>query len=228
MPVYRLDDRPIFPDPEDADPSGLLAIGGDLSIPRLLEAYRRGIFPWSGPDEPLLWWCPDPRLILEAEGLRVSRSLRATIRRGTYQVRFDTAFADVVRGCATAERPGEAGTWITPEVEHAYNDLFRLGFAHSAESWVGGELVGGLYGVQLGRAFFGESMFSRRTDASKVALAALSEELKRRAIPWVDCQVTTDHLLSLGAREVPRSEFLRRLAEALRFPTRRERWGPGP
>src|SRR3954447_3903880 len=197
MPVYRLDDRPIFPPPEDADPCGLLAIGGDLTVDRLLEAYRHGIFPWSGPDEPLLWWSPDPRLILEPDEVNVSRSLRATIRKGAYQVRFDTAFPDVIRGCATAERKGEDGTWITPGVVRAYTDLFDLGFAHSAESWAGGELVCGLYGVQLGRAFFGESMFSRRTDASKVALAALVAELARREIGLIDCQVTTEHLLSL-------------------------------
>jgi leucyl/phenylalanyl-tRNA---protein transferase len=223
-PVYRLDRRPLFPPPEKARGDGLLAVGGDLSVPRLLEAYRSGIFPWFDPGEPILWWCPDPRLVLDPAELRVSRSLRATLRKGTYRVSFDVAFARVIRGCAAAPRPGQEGTWITPEVEAAYAALHEQGYAHSVETWAGAELAGGLYGVQLGPCFFGESMFALRPDASKVALVALADDLRSRGIGLIDCQVTTGHLLSLGAREIPRAEFLRRLREAPDDPIPRGSW----
>lgn len=223
MPVYRLGREPIFPPAEEADPDGLLAVGGDLSAPRLLAAYRRGIFPWYD-EPPILWWSPDPRLVLFPGELRVSRSLRATIRRGTFEVRFDTAFREVIHACASTSRRDDPGTWITPEVEAGYSALHDLGYAHSAESWSGGELVGGLYGVCLGRCFFGESMFSRRADASKVALAGLVDELTSRGIELIDCQVTTEHLLSLGAREISRAEFLDRLEDLASYPTDRSRW----
>ncbi len=211
MPIYRLDRRPLFPPPDHAEPDGLLAVGGDLSVPRLLEAYRNGIFPWYEPGEMPLWWCPDPRLILEPKGIKVSRSLRATIRKRTFEVRFDTAFDRVIHACAATKRKHEDGTWISTDIERAYFALHKLGHAHSIESWSGEDLVGGLYGVCLDGAFFGESMFAHRPDASKVALVALAEECSRRGIGMIDCQVTTSHLLSMGASEIPRSEFLQRL-----------------
>jgi leucyl/phenylalanyl-tRNA---protein transferase len=223
-PVERRSGWPSFPPPEGADADGLVAVGGDLSLPRLLEAYRQGIFPWYEEGGPVLWWSPDPRLILDPEKFRASRSLRAVIRKGRFEVRFDTAFAEVIRACAQTKRRGEVGTWITPEVQSAYTALHELGYAHSIESWVQGELAGGLYGLLLGRCFFGESMFARRTDASKVALAALVDFLKAREVRLIDCQVTSAHLRSLGAKEIPRAEFLRRLREALQHPTRREKW----
>lgn len=218
MPIYQLDRRPLFPPPEHAEEDGLLAVGGDLSAPRLLEAYRNGIFPWYEPGEEILWWSPDPRLILEPDRIRVSRSLRATVRKGAFEVRFDTAFRKVIHACAATKRTHEDGTWIGPDIERAYSTLHELGYAHSIESWSGGELVGGLYGVGLGRAFFGESMFSLRPDASKVALVALAEEAKARGIGMIDCQVTSAHLVSLGAREIPRAEFLDRLRQAVIAP----------
>jgi leucyl/phenylalanyl-tRNA--protein transferase len=227
MPVFRLGRDPTFPPPELAEPDGLLAVGGDLSTARLLEAYRHGIFPWYDRP-PILWWSPDPRLVLLPEELRVSRSLRATLRRGSFEVRFDTAFRQVIESCASVRRAHEEGTWITHEVQMAYTALHALGHAHSIECWADGELVGGLYGIGLGRAFFGESMFARRTDASKVALVALVKEARRREIALIDCQVTTDHLMSLGAREIPRAEFLRRLDDLLRVPGTSGSWSAPP
>jgi leucyl/phenylalanyl-tRNA--protein transferase len=212
----RLDHRPIFPPPERAGKEGLVAVGGDLSVERLLEAYRQGIFPWYAEGDPILWWCPDPRLVLEPDALKVSRCLRAVIRRGVYSVRFDTAFARVIHACATTPRRDEPGTWIHSEVEAAYTALHEQGYAHSVETWHDGELIGGLYGVSLGRCFFGESMFSHRADASKVALVALVDHLKARGVELIDCQVPSEHLMSLGATAIPRAEFLRRLREALR------------
>ncbi len=222
MPVARLDrDQLEFPDPEDADPEGLLAIGGDLRPERLEAAYRRGIFPWYSRNQPILWWCPPERCILAPDGIRVSRSLRAAVRQGRFEVTFDRAFADVIRACATA-RP--EGTWITPAMRAGYEALHARGLAHSVEAWRGGELVGGLYGVSLGAAFFGESMFSRASDASKVALVALGARLVAWEMPLLDCQMPNDHLESLGAFVIARDEFLERLAAALRSPTRRGSW----
>jgi leucyl/phenylalanyl-tRNA--protein transferase len=225
MPVYQLIDLPIFPPPEEADESGLVAVGGDLSVPRLLAAYSQGIFPWYSEDQPILWWNPDPRLILEPGELKISRSLGKVLRKGLFEIRVDTAFPEVIRACA-ALRAGleDDGTWITPAVETAYTRLHRLGYAHSIESWLEGQLVGGLYGVSLGRCFFGESMFSRRTDASKVALVALVDLLKSLGIDLIDCQVRTEHLISLGAKEIPRAEFLQRLKAGMRAPTLRRAW----
>jgi len=224
MPIYRLVDEPIFPPPEYADPSGLLAVGGDLSNERLLEAYRLGIFPWYSEDQPILWWSPDPRLILDLNDFKVSRSLRKTLKKEVFQVTFDRAFEEVIRACASVPREAQNGTWITDEMEKAYIKLHGLGYAHSVESWFGGKLAGGLYGVSLGKCFFGESMFHLKTDASKVALATLVETLKSWDFHFIDSQMTTEHMLSLGAKELPRRIFLKRLQLALRYPTRRWRW----
>ncbi len=204
-----------FPPVEHAlrEPDGLLAVGGDLAPKRILSAYRQGIFPWFSPGQPILWWSPDPRAVLLPEKLKVSRSLRKTINKGSFQVTFDTAFEQVIRACAATPRRGQPGTWITPEMQQAYIRLHRMGHAHSVESWSGDELVGGLYGLRLGRVFYGESMFSRRTDASKVAFVHLVRKLQEEGVVLIDCQVTTDHLLSLGAEEIPRRRFIELLRQ---------------
>ncbi len=222
--MYRLPRAPVFPEPSEADADGLLAVGGDLSPERLLEAYAAGIFPWFSEGSPILWWSPDPRLVLEAHALHVPRSLARTLRRGRYQVRSDTAFSQVIRRCADAPRPGQDGTWITDEMVFAYERLHHLGFAHSFEAWEDDVLAGGLYGVSLGGAFFGESMFADRPDASKVAFVRAVEWLARAGVDLVDCQVRTEHLARFGAREVPRHHFLARLESALTKPTLRGRW----
>jgi leucyl/phenylalanyl-tRNA---protein transferase len=191
-------------------PNGLLAAGGGLSVPRLVDAYRQGAFPWFSEGEPVLWWCPDPRLVLPTDGVHVSRTLARRLKRGDYRVTLDTAFPDVVRACA-APRADDQGTWITDEMEAAYTQLHRAGWAHSLEVWVGETLVGGIYGVATGRVFFGESMFSRVTDGSKVAIAWLAVQLQRWHVPFIDCQVPSDHLISLGALEWRRVDFLARL-----------------
>ncbi|GJM23039.1 MAG: leucyl/phenylalanyl-tRNA--protein transferase [Planctomycetota bacterium] len=224
MPAPLLDTQLAFPSVESATPDGLVAVGGDLSTERLMAAYEQGIFPWPHEGLPLMWFSPDPRMLLRPAELRVSRSLRARLRRGDFEIRFDTAFERVLRGCASTPRHGQRGTWITPAVMQAYHDLHRRGLAHSVEAWRGGQLVGGLYGVSLGRAFFGESMFSRVTDASKCAFATLVPWLQARDFHFVDCQMETPHLASLGARALPRVEFLRQLRAALREPTLRGRW----
>jgi leucyl/phenylalanyl-tRNA--protein transferase len=217
-----------FPAVERAlrNPSGLLAAGGDLSPERLLAAYREGIFPWFSGDEPILWWSPDPRMVLYVAELKVSRSLAKSVRNRGYEVRIDTAFDAVIEGCA-GPRADDAGTWLGEEMRAAYGRLHRAGRAHSFETWRDGELVGGLYGVALGRMFFGESMFSRATDASKVALVALAGELGRRGFPLVDCQVRTPLLASLGAREIPRRSFLRELAGLVHYDEPPARWTKG-
>jgi leucyl/phenylalanyl-tRNA--protein transferase len=215
MPVFRLDRRPIFPPPEQAEEEGLLAVGGDLSVERLLAAYAHGIFPWYEPGGPILWWSPDPRLVLFPEELHVSRRLARTIRSGRFTTTRDTAFARVIQACAEVKRPDQPGTWITPEMQRAYIRLHEAGFAHSVETWRGRGLVGGVYGVRLGRTFFGESMFHTESDASKVALVALVDWLKAEGVGLIDCQVTTPHMLRMGAREIPRAEFLRRVAAGL-------------
>jgi leucyl/phenylalanyl-tRNA--protein transferase len=202
------------------EPNGLLAAGGDLSVARLLEAYRRGVFPWYSAGQPPLWWSPDPRMLLYCGELKVSRSLAKSLRNKGYELRIDTAFAEVLEGCAW--RP--EGTWLGADMKQAYLRLHREGYAHSFETWRGAELVGGLYGVALGRMFFGESMFSRATDASKVALVNLVAFLVRLGYPLVDCQVHTPLLESLGAREVPRSEFLRALAGLVNYAQPPMKW----
>ena len=222
MPVYRLDERLVFPPPEHGPRRGPIAVGGDLRPERLLLAYSMGIFPWQG--EPLHWHSPDPRMVLLADELRVSRSLRRTIHRGTFRITLDQAFAAVMTACATVPRPGQDGTWITPAMVEAYSEIHRRGVAHSVEAWRGATLAGGLYGVSLGATFFGESMFAYETDASKVAFVALVEQLQRWSMPLVDCQVHTEHLASLGAREWPRRDFLAALHAALERPTRLGPW----
>ena len=189
------------------DPNGLLAAGDELSTERLVQAYERGIFPWFGDGDPVLWWSPDPRMVLGTGALKVSRSLRKTLRSGRYRVTADTAFPAVIDACAEP-RAGQDGTWITPAVRQAYCELARLGVAHSIEAWDGDTLAGGLYGVALGRVFFGESMFARRSDASKVALVHLVRQLRRWGFPLIDCQMSTSHLASLGGQNVSRAEFL--------------------
>jgi leucyl/phenylalanyl-tRNA--protein transferase len=212
-----LPDETVFPPPETAlrepeGPNGLLAAGGDLSPARLLAAYRQGIFPWYSGDDPILWWSPDPRMVLFPDELRISRSLAKTLRNADYRVRLDTAFTAVIDACASTPREGQPGTWITREMRAAYAELFRLGYAHSVETWIDGKLAGGLYGVAVGRAFYGESMFSHRRDSSKIALAHLCAHLKQRGFGIIDCQMKTEHLASLGARPLPRREFLSQLA----------------
>jgi len=222
--IFALPDEFLFPDPELADPSGLLAVGGDLQPRRLLEAYANGIFPWYSEGQPILWHSPDPRFVLFPEELRIARSLRQTIRKASYRISLDTAFQDVIRRCAEVPRPGQQGTWITDEMEEGYMELHRLGFAHSAEAWQDGELVGGLYGVSLGSIFFGESMFASQDDASKVAFVALVEQLRLWGFSLLDSQVHTEHLQRFGTREIPRSDYLVLLRKALDSATRRGPW----
>jgi leucyl/phenylalanyl-tRNA--protein transferase len=224
MPVFQLSRRLAFPSPYLADEDGLLAVGGDLREQRLLLAYSQGIFPWYVEGYPILWWSPDPRLVLFPHELHVSRSLGQVIRKGIYKVTIDTAFEEVIRHCASAPRKGEKGTWITKEMQKAYVRLHRSGHAHSVESWYEGQLAGGLYGVALGGIFFGESMFTRKSDASKVAFVKFAETLRLWDFSVIDCQMRTGHLMRLGAREIPRAEFMRLLSDALRLPARRGRW----
>ncbi len=214
-----------FPPVEEAltEPNGLLAVGGDLSPTRLLAAYRHGIFPWYNRGEPILWWSPDPRLVLFPDKLKVARSLRKTLRRGEFRVTFDQAFTRVIDACA-APRKQAGDTWITLEMKAAYSRLYELGYAHSVESWYQEGLVGGLYGVAIGRVFFGESMFHRRTDASKVAFVTLVERLQRWQYGLIDCQVRTNHLISLGAEEIPRRQFIRLLNQLCQLPCAETAW----
>lgn len=217
-----------FPDPHEGDGRGLLAYGGDLAPERLLAAYAQGVFPWYD-EAPILWFSPDPRMALRPEALHVSRSLARRMRAAPYRITLDTAFEAVIRACRETPRPGQSGTWITPEMVEAYCQLHSLGFAHSVEAWAPGEgaaprLVGGLYGVSLGRAFFGESMFAHAPDASKIAFASFVPQLARWGFELVDCQVTTEHLARFGATEWPRARFLEALARCLEAETRRGAW----
>lgn len=205
------------------EPDGLLAAGADLSEARLIDAYSRGIFPWFSEGQPLLWWSPDPRMVLFPPELRISRSLAKRLRRRDYEIRTDTRFETVMRACA-APRAGQDGTWITADMIAAYSALSRRGIAHSVETWIGGELVGGLYGIALGRMFYGESMFARATDASKLALAHLARQLQRLGFGMIDCQMKTAHLASFGAREIPRSEFMLKLQELVNYPMQSGEW----
>lgn len=210
-----------------AEMGGLLAVGADLSPARLLDAYRRGIFPWGTVEGHPLWYSPDPRMVLVPGEFRISRSLRKTLRSGRYEVRFDTAFAAVIAGCAAMPRPGQDGTWITDDMAGAYIRLHELGWAHSVETYGEGDLLGGLYGLAIGGMFYGESMFSRRTDSSKIAFAHLVRHLEENGFGMIDCQMHTTHLASLGARPIPRRDFLRRLAELTARPAPRGNW-PAP
>jgi leucyl/phenylalanyl-tRNA--protein transferase len=218
MPVFRLTDDLVFPPPELSEDDGLLAVGGDLSVERLVLAYSMGIFPWYSEGYPILWWSPDPRLTLIPQELKVPRSLRQTIKKGIYTITMNKAFDEVIAHCAGVSRKGEDGTWITQDMIEAYIRLHKAGYAHSVEAWEGDELAGGLYGVILGRAFFGESMFAKRSDASKVAFVTLVEKLAADCFELIDCQVTTAHLLRFGAREIPRSEFMKMLKKAVGQP----------
>jgi len=216
---------PIFPPVESASPEGLLAVGGDLSSERLLAAYRQGIFPWYNPGQPILWWSPDPRAVLYPEKLKIARSLRQTLKRGQLRVTFDSCFREVMIACAgpREQYPG-GGTWISDAMVEAYTRLHAMGYAHSIETWHENRLVGGLYGIALGGVFFGESMFARATDASKVALVALVKKLREWGFVLIDCQVPSAHLNSLGAENIPRRVFLTELERALKLPGQAGRW----
>lgn len=218
-----------FPPVENAlrEPNGLLAVGGDLSPQRLLEAYSKGIFPWFNADEPILWWSPNPRMVLFPEEIKISRSLRKTLKKDHYQIRTDDSFTQVMHACASS-RKGQTGTWIHPEMIAAYTALHDMGLAHCVETWMDGELVGGLYGVALGQVFFGESMFSRVSDASKIALVHLAKQLQRWEFGLIDCQVKTGHLTSLGAREIPRSEFSQQLDRLIADTKPGKKWSFDP
>lgn len=212
--IFRLDEDPSSPFPDvalaETEPNGLLAVGGDLSPERLINAYRQGIFPWFSEHEPILWWSPDPRTVLYPQNIRISRSLRKTLRKGIFKVSFDNAFAQVIRACSQP-RAGSPGTWLLPEMISAYRQLHALGLAHSVEVWQDGRLVGGLYGVAIGGVFYGESMFSWVSDSSKAALVHLCRLSLEVDIRLIDCQVYTNHLISLGAEEIPRAQFCRHL-----------------
>lgn len=224
MTVYFLDSRMIFPDPSEAEPGGLLAVGGDLSPERLLLAYENGIFPWYSEEDPILWFSPDPRMVFLPGDFRFSKTLLKTVSSGKFSVRADTDFAAVVENCSQVQRKGQSGTWITEGMKAAYGKLHELGYAHSFETYREGELVGGLYGVSLGGAFFGESMFHLETDASKVALFHLARKCWESGFDFIDSQVPTDHMRTLGGREISRKELLSALESSLLKKTLRGVW----
>jgi leucyl/phenylalanyl-tRNA--protein transferase len=215
-----------FPAPESAlrEPNGLLAAGGDLSAERLLTAYRSGIFPWYNEGQPILWWSPDPRMVLFPHELRISRSLARRLRKPDYEIRFDSAFREVMLACAATPRPGQDGTWITADIISAYCKLHELGFAHSVETWMDGQLAGGIYGVAIGHMFYGESMFHRATDASKIAFVHLVQHLQNSGYGMMDCQMRTSHLATLGAREILRTEFSLKLTELVNYTQAPGKW----
>lgn len=215
MPLYLLDDSLWFPDVEEALEDGLLAAGGDLSTERLLLAYHSGIFPWYNEDEIPMWWCPDPRFVLFPKELKVSKSMKQLMKKGNFEFRSDTDFEAVINGCRTSRRKGDPGTWISEEIAAAYTRLHQLGYAHSAEAWQSGTLVGGLYGVWLGNVFFGESMFSRQSNASKFAFINWVHYLHEKGVTLIDCQVFTEHLQSLGTEMIDRSSFMKILNESI-------------
>jgi len=206
--MYRLTDALLFPSPEQASDEGIVAVGGDLKPERVMLAYRKGIFPWFESDDFLLWWSPDPRMVLFPDQVKISKSMRAVLRKKQFEVTFNKAFDDVVEACAKVKRFGQNGTWITSGLMEVYSTLHTQGHAHSVEVWEEGVLVGGLYGIDLGTVFCGESMFSKANNASKVALISLAKELKKNKYDLIDCQVPTQHLASMGAESIPRSEFL--------------------
>ena len=212
MPLFALQNELIFPPVHLAEPDGLLAIGGDLSTERLLLAYRNGIFPWYEGSH-ILWWCPDPRFVLYPDELKVSKSMQSLLKKQAFGFTTNTSFGEVIANCKTIAREGQESTWITDEVKNAYTKLYETGYAHSAEAWLNGELVGGLYGVRLGKVFFGESMFSKVSNASKYAFISYVQQLRAEGIQLIDCQVYTAHLESLGARMIPREAFIGQLNE---------------
>jgi leucyl/phenylalanyl-tRNA--protein transferase len=224
MPVFLLSDKIEFPPPHLASEHGLLAVGGDLSQKRLLLAYRMGIFPWFSNDEPIMWWSPDPRLVLYPREIKISKTLKKIIKKNVFEVTMDLAFRNVVHQCADVRLKKDEGTWIVKDMMDAYCRLHESGFAHSVEAWHQGELVGGLYGVSLGRCFFGESMFTRISNASNVALVKLVEYLNTLSFDMIDCQIPTDHLIRFGAREVSRARFLAQLERSLEAPTKKGKW----
>ncbi len=224
MAVYLLDDSLIFPDPMMAEETGFLAIGGDLSVERLLLAYKSGIFPWFSEGDPIMWFSPDPRLIIFLDNFHVSSKLRKVIRSDIFEVRFDTSFEDVIKNCAVTDRREQDGTWITDDMIEAYISLHEEGYAHSVETFYNGRLVGGLYGVSLGGVFFGESMFFEMSNASKVALYYLVEKLKSWNFDFIDSQVPNDHMKRMGGKEVKRSDFLNLLCDSLQKETKQGKW----
>lgn len=223
LPIYLLDDKLAFPPVEEAD-KGILAVGGDLSVERLLLAYKSGIFPWFSKSEPIIWWSPDPRFILMPDELHVSKSMKRVLNSNAFSFTFDTAFPEVIKQCALIERKGEDGTWITNSMMKAYNKLHNEGYAHSVEVWKDDNLVGGLYGVSLGKAFFAESMFHTETNASKFALIKLIELMQQKDFHFLDAQVHTDHVATLGARNISRKKFIKLLDKALQQETWKGKW----
>lgn len=224
MPVFRIPSQLVFPDAALADPSGLLGVGGDLTPERLILGYRSGIFPWFSRGQPILWWSPDPRMVLPLDALEVPRSLAKRIRQHRYTITLDQRFSDVIRACADTPRPGQAGTWLTPTMITAYEHLFALGYAHSCEAWLDGELVGGLYGIAVGGFFSGESMFAWAPDASKIAFVTWMRQLTRWGFTFVDCQVYTEHLARFGASEIARDDYLAAIAPLFGRPGRPGHW----
>ena len=224
MPVYLLPEEPFFPPVDEAEPDGLIAVGGDLSVNRLIQAYAHGIFPWFVNEDEFYWFSPDPRLVMFPEQFKISDSLRRIVKSDLFEVRFDTNFGKVIRACSAANRPGQDGSWISTEFIQAYTELHLHGYAHSVETYFKGKLVGGLYGVSLGAAFFGESMFFSKSNASKVAFCSLVDYCKLHNFRFIDCQVATSHLVSLGAKPVPRKDYLEKLDEALKKPTVKGPW----
>lgn len=227
MPVFSLDDSLIFPPAEYSDEKGIIAIGGDLSPERLLCAYKQGIFPWYTEKEPILWWSPDPRFILFPDDIRISKSMRQVINREIFEITYDRAFRDVISGCR-GPRSSQTGTWITHEMAEGYIQLHKRGYAHSVEAWQDGKLAGGLYGISLGRCFFGESMFAKVSNASKAAFITLTKKLSGLGFRIIDCQVYTEHLKNLGAKSIPRKLFLSILEEELKYDTLKGNWGKIP
>lgn len=224
MPVFMLNDALVFPDPNLAVEDGLLAIEGDLSTERLLLAYSNGIFPWYSEGDPIMWWSPNPRMILHPDKFRMTKSFRQTLKNKNYEIKFDHRFEEVIEQCSKAPRPGQVGTWITKDMKDAYIRLHKEGYAHSVETYSEGMLVGGLYGISLGRAFFGESMFFTKRDASKIALFFLIEKIKQWDFMFIDAQVETSHLKSLGAENIPRTDFLKLVEETLNYSTIKGKW----
>jgi len=222
--VFLLTDKIAFPHPHLASSEGLLAVGGDLSQERLLLAYRMGIFPWFSDDEPILWWSPDPRLVLYPREIKISKTLNKIMKKGLFKVTMDSAFVQVITQCAQIRLQNNEGTWIVKDMIDAYCKLHESGFVHSVETWHQGELAGGLYGVSLGKCFFGESMFTRISNASNIALVKLVEYLNTLSFDMIDCQLTTEHLLRFGAKEIPRVSFLNQLEESLKAPTKKGKW----